>query len=186
MLLSSSLFYYDPIKEVEMIFIYGKYKLFPKLKAYKREWCNYCEGEKHAAYIRKFYIFHLFWIPILPLGLYKNWECSECKNDPTQRNRTSNGMLIIANILLVIFTLPLFLVKLPETDKNTFVIIKLVMVIGIIVLSWNIWKRLKEFPVIKMIEPYQNENCYYCNSLLEKIDKMYCKKCNIYRFDSKI
>ena len=65
-----------------MIFVWGEYHWWPKRIAFRNDYCLSCAAERRSIRIRAFLVLHVFGIPILPAGFYKNWKCTVCSRDP--------------------------------------------------------------------------------------------------------
>lgn len=76
-----------------MIIVYGTHRFVRRRVAYRQDFCVSCESERVTEQIRSFVVGHLYWIPLLPLGFFKEWRCPHCGLDPTQRVRTSRKLV---------------------------------------------------------------------------------------------
>ncbi len=65
-----------------MIVLHGIYKFWRKRVAFRNDYCLSCAQPRRAVQIRSFNVWHLFWVPLLPLGFSKPWLCATCGNDP--------------------------------------------------------------------------------------------------------
>ena len=68
--------------DVSMLVIFGTYNFAKKPVAYRADYCRSCEGERLTLGVRSFDAFHLFWIPVLPLGFWTRWYCGQCQAHP--------------------------------------------------------------------------------------------------------
>jgi hypothetical protein len=50
--------------------------------AYRNDFCVSCNAPRRAHQIRSFKAYQLYYIPIVPLGFWRDWQCSECGRDP--------------------------------------------------------------------------------------------------------
>src|ERR1051325_10280802 len=66
-----------------MVVIWGVYRWWPKPVAFRNDYCIRCGSERVALHVRTVDVLHIFFIPLLPLGLYKRWRCSQCGNPPS-------------------------------------------------------------------------------------------------------
>ena len=71
-----------------MITITGRYRFFPKPVAFRNDFCLRCDEQTIALSERTFDVLHFFWIPILPVGLWRRWFCSQCGYKPSHPPRT--------------------------------------------------------------------------------------------------
>lgn len=56
-----------------MIVAYGFYSWFPRRTAFRRDYCRVCKCETTSFLLRTFKVFHLFWIPLVPLGFWGSY-----------------------------------------------------------------------------------------------------------------
>jgi hypothetical protein len=61
-------------------FIHGQYHFNKKIIGYGRCTCFKCNNSDIALVSRSFQVIHLFWVPIIPVGIVKHNICSNCKN----------------------------------------------------------------------------------------------------------
>jgi hypothetical protein len=87
-----------------MLLIHGVYHLARRTVAYRNDYCRACDAPRRAFRHRTFDVLHFFWIPVLPLGLWKRWHCSTCGNDPHEAVRTRRGMMWLGVACLVLFS----------------------------------------------------------------------------------
>jgi ribosomal protein L37AE/L43A len=65
-----------------MLIIRGSYHFWPKRVAFRNDYCLRCQAPRRSIAIRTFDVGHLFWIPILPVGFWKRWQCEVCGQAP--------------------------------------------------------------------------------------------------------
>ena len=65
-----------------MLIIRGSYRFWPKRVAFRNDYCLRCQAPRRSIAIRTFDVGHLFWIPILPVGFWKRWQCEMCGQAP--------------------------------------------------------------------------------------------------------
>src|SRR4029079_9584291 len=88
-----------------MILIHGLYRWSPKRVAFRNDFCLKCAQPRRAVQIRTLNAVHLFWIPILPLGLWKRWLCTVCGSNPHEYPGTRRPFKWIGLILLTVLGL---------------------------------------------------------------------------------
>lgn len=62
--------------------IHGVYHFWPKRVAFRNDYCLTCQVPTRSIAIRTFDVGHIFWIPILPVGFWKHWQCGRCDSEP--------------------------------------------------------------------------------------------------------
>jgi len=65
-----------------MLLVRGSYHLWRKPVAFRDDYCAWCRAPRRSIAIRSFDVGHLFWIPLLPVGYWRHWVCSECGRSP--------------------------------------------------------------------------------------------------------
>ena len=54
----------------------------PRIVAYRNDFCVSCNALRRALQVRSFKAYQLYYIPIVPLGFWRQWQCSECGRAP--------------------------------------------------------------------------------------------------------
>jgi hypothetical protein len=67
---------------MSMLIIRGSYHFWPKKVAFRNDYCLRCKAPRRSVAIRTFDVGHVFWIPILPVGFWKRWQCEVCGQPP--------------------------------------------------------------------------------------------------------
>ena len=168
-----------------MVILFGAYGTGRKMCAYRRAWCNHCAKEAIAEQYSAFYFFHVFFIPLIPLGTRWKWECRECRNDPLERTHESVWLLKFARVFFgLIFLWSLVGIAMESMkDKEAR---KLWFVPFIfLALSYFVHLRLRsgtaEPPKRQVVEPLNNANCLYCNGPIQETPRPVCQKCGLFR-----
>ncbi|HET8699803.1 MAG TPA: hypothetical protein VFO94_20125 [Gammaproteobacteria bacterium] len=165
-----------------MIVVFGRYRFLPKITAYRADWCNACEAERLAYRIRWLYVLHLFWIPLLPAGLYQTWQCGECKKNPRARVATSITAYV-AGIVLLTFLALLFVfgsVQDGSEQRIRFVLVTL-CVAGIAAIGFGLRRRLLNPPIRRPVAPLTGSTCLICSSMLPSGQQPKCTNCGAER-----
>lgn len=58
----------------------GSYK--PRIVKYRNDFCVSCDAPRRAHQVRSFKAYQLYYVPIVPLGFWREWRCSECGRNP--------------------------------------------------------------------------------------------------------
>jgi hypothetical protein len=74
--------------------------MFPRRVAFRNDYCMACNAPRRAVQIRTLDVIHLYFIPLLPLGLWKRWCCCTCGMNPHQLHLTRR---LIKTAVLVVF-----------------------------------------------------------------------------------
>lgn len=83
-----------PLRRHPLLITYGVYRFAPRRVAYRQDYCLVCEAERVSVRIRSFFVGHVYGIPLLPVGFFRQWRCASCGNDPARRARTSRSQVV--------------------------------------------------------------------------------------------
>ncbi|MGC4043079.1 MAG: hypothetical protein QM758_04680 [Armatimonas sp.] len=86
-----------------MLIIWGFHRFARKLIGYRNDYCLNCNREQVSEWQKSFHMGHLYWIPLIPLGIRREWFCTVCGANPHARVATSKGFKrFVAGIFLLI------------------------------------------------------------------------------------
>jgi hypothetical protein len=54
---------------------YGRYRLLSRRVGYRADYCLTCDSPRIAEQYRTLDLFHIYFVPLLPLGLWRHWHC---------------------------------------------------------------------------------------------------------------
>jgi hypothetical protein len=103
---------------VDVLVIHGTYHWSRRLVAFRNDYCLTCAAPRLAFLHRTFDVFHVFFIPILPLGYWTRWRCGECGTNPHSRVSTAKPLKWIGIALLVLFA-GVFWTTTPGPGRDT-------------------------------------------------------------------
>lgn len=86
-----------------MLLIHGRYFWRRRRLAFRNDYCLTCRAPRMAFLHRTFDVFHVFWIPVLPLGFWNRWRCGVCGEDPHARVGTRVAFRWLGVALLAFF-----------------------------------------------------------------------------------
>jgi hypothetical protein len=94
-----------------MFIIHGAYHFWPKRIAFRDDYCLRCRVPRRAIAVRTFDVGHIFWIPILPVGYWRHWQCTACGRNPhvnpsTRRPFLWTGLLGLIVISAIFWAVP--------------------------------------------------------------------------------
>jgi hypothetical protein len=170
-----------------MLILHGTYSWWRRIVAYRNDYCLTCSAERMAFQHRTFDVHHVFWIPILPLGLWKRWHCTECGQDPHASPRTRKSLKWAGVACLAFFTLSAWMVSPAEKPEDT-VFIWVVRLAGPLATAWAAWatarspagERLKE--KLRGVRPLMDTACPLCRvTLFPSEPAWHCPQCGIRR-----
>jgi len=76
----------------------GVHSYKPRIVAYRNDSCVSCDGPRRAHQVRSFKAFQVYYIPVVPLGFWREWQCSECGKDPhvySRRLRHTRWVIVL-------------------------------------------------------------------------------------------
>jgi hypothetical protein len=167
-----------------MLVIHGSYRLARKQVAYRNDWCNHCNKPVLAQQWRSFYVGHLYWIPVLPLGFHKTWLCPMCDNNPRERVRTSSAIIVAGLVVfLLVFIIALFG---PNVGEEAPIVWGMRFGSAGLALVFAAWLRfrLKASPPQRNVEPLRNDRCLICGGRMTDYPQWHCVECGLIRYDN--
>jgi hypothetical protein len=87
-----------------MLLIHGVYHFWPKRVAFRDDYCLSCDGPRRAIARRTFDVGHIFWVPLIPVGIWKHWACTACRRDPHASPKTRRWLKWVGLICLVLLS----------------------------------------------------------------------------------
>lgn len=162
-----------------MLIFYGTYKFARKIVAYKKTFCFRCQSIRIAELNQTFNVEHLYWIPLLPCGIHKEWLCKTCGNRPYKdRKRSSKAAKVFGGVVAG-FLAYFAIIKAQDTATGISLIC--------ISVGLGLW-ALFEKPVLNKrfrndTIPFDDHNCFYCSEPLLKRENWWeCIRCKMKRY----
>jgi hypothetical protein len=172
-----------------LFFIHGFYYFRPRRIAFRNDYCRSCAQPRRSVQIRTFDAWHLFWIPLLPLGFHKRWRCTACGREPhiypgTRRGFKWVGLFILLLSSVAFWALPLTPDVTPDVRTPTW-IFRIAAPLGAIFTLRHLLRTHRD-PSLKEklagISPAEDTVCPFCNSqLLLLSSQCSCPTCGIVR-----
>lgn len=167
-----------------MILLHGIYKFGKKRIAFRNDFCNHCKAQHVAEQYRTFNMWHVFFVPLIPLGYCSNWHCTACGNDPRERTKESPTLLIIGMALFgLVGILGLFGAITAKKDR----FMMLMVGSGFLAASFGCWAILRwqqnepDGPNEK-VEPLTGDTCPYCSGKIVETPHCHCSECGVRRY----
>jgi hypothetical protein len=171
-----------------MIVLSGLHQFRRRAVAYRNDYCTYCESTRLAVSISSFWWFHIFFVPVIPLGRHAHWFCKECGKDPRGKSKKNSGLVwaIIFGILfgattILYWTLP---TDGPDGDNVWGVRIFLslcCLAIGFWILRWKLTARVST--KLALVVPASTTSCALCGNALIHSSTLSCPKCGVERHE---
>jgi len=150
-----------------------------KIHAYKKMRCNQCKQDRIFYELRGLQWFHLFFIPLIPVGSGKIWECSHCRRH--QKDYIISNFWLYIMIILGVLSLFGASGHSNPSDNASIAFFVLAGFFSVLVLVQRSRDTEKYLPLDNTKE------CLLCNSELKYIEKnrYKCKRCAVEVFDAK-
>ena len=171
-----------------MLIFYGVYFFGQRSVAFRNDYCLSCAAPRLAHRVRSIDVGHIFWVPLLPLGVWKRWRCSACGNNPHQQVRTSRGLKWVGIGLLALMALSAWTVDAKKEDDVAVTwLMRIGLPIGVVfavraTLRGAAPEKLKD--KLRGIVPYRERQCPLCQGqLVGRAAGFSCVKCGAHRQD---
>lgn len=168
-----------------MLLIHGMYHWKPKAVAFRNDYCLGCRAPRRSVQVRTFDVIHIYWIPLLPVGLWKRWYCSICKGDPHAHPGTRRTFKWIGLAILVILSVVFWMV--PMNDPGFSKEMWIFRIAAPAVAIWTLIDLLRTPKDISLKEklaavmPAADTMCPTCAVPLVVGDKWRCPLCGLVR-----
>jgi len=167
-----------------VLIVHGTYHWKPKRIAFRNDYCRKCEAQRPAVLVRTIDVFHLFWIPILPLGVWSRWFCRYCGARPHAAARTGRGFKIAGAVLLALLSITVWMPFTEEGNDVTGMVVLWFLRIGLplaTVLAVRSAIRHRPEPDFKrrleQVRPFEGWRCPLCGGELVSLPKWRCLSC---------
>jgi fatty acid desaturase len=177
-----------------MIYIYGFYRFAQKQIGYRNDFCLTCKTECLAQQWRSFNCGHLFFIPILPFGVFKRWLCPICKLNPHTPPSSKGYKVLVTTLVgiivaLILLTLVLNYTSPPKPDdppREMGAIWIMAAIFGTVfgfLVRWTMHHvPSPDLPEkLRQLKPASRDVCAYCNAKLSS--EAFCEACQLQRYD---
>lgn len=164
-----------------MIVLHGWYHWFPKRRAFRGDYCRRCEAATTSVQVRTLDVLHVFWIPLVPIGLWSRWFCLRCGARPHAVPRTRRGWKIAGALLLLLgalvgWTMP---VERPD-DVAVAWLLRIALPIAFAATLVSILRHRPEpafAPRLTDVRPWSRPDCPLCGGALERTSPPHCATC---------
>jgi uncharacterized membrane protein len=168
-----------------VLIVYGIYRRQPKRVAFRNDYCLTCGDARRAVLVRTFNVGHIFWIPILPAGYWKNWLCTICGSNPRVTTKTRRGFKWVGLFILLFFSLALWAIPMEPDSKAMIWILRFGFPVGAILTLMHL-RRTKKEPSLESklatIQPASDTVCPFCGAqLLMLASQTSCPVCGVVR-----
>src|SRR5690348_8356033 len=168
-----------------MVLIHGTYHFKRTRLAFRNDYCLYCDQPRRAVQIRSLDFWHIFWIPVLPLGVWKRWICTTCGHQPHVRTKTRRPLKWVGFVILLILSVPFWVTPMDPTFVFGTWIFRIAAPIGAILTLINLLRTSKDVPLkarLAAVPPASDTSCPFCGiPLLVVSSQSTCPNCGVVR-----
>jgi len=164
-----------------MIFIHGgTYHWKPRRIAFRADYCRACDASRISVLIRTVDVLHLFWIPVLPIGIWSRWFCSSCGHRPHQATRTRRGFIVAGAIILALVSTAVWV---PWNEAVPLLVWMLRFVLPLFTLlviraAWR-WPTEPDYQArLAQVAEFQGWVCPLCGGQLLQLPELRCTQCH--------
>ncbi|MEZ6002900.1 MAG: hypothetical protein R3F17_04695 [Planctomycetota bacterium] len=163
--------------------IHGIHRFGGKYLAFRMDYCLTCKGLRWAFLIRSFRWFHIYWIPLIPLGYDKSWQCVICANDPQAPTKTRLIFKLLAVLALSVLSLAAIVSSKSESmSANEDQALRLGIWVSLLAaVVWTIRHKpelnRKQTRALAPITPV--EYCPGCEGSMIRGQPDYCQSCGL-------
>jgi hypothetical protein len=164
---------------------HGFYHFRPKMIAFRNDYCLSCAHYRRSVQIRTFDAWHIFWIPVLPLGFHKRWICTVCRRRSHVHPGTRRGFKWAGLVVLVIFAVAFWAMPLTPDMRVMGWAFRVGSPVGAILTSMHLLRTSKD-PSLKerlaAVPPATDTVCPFCSSALLQLSlQCSCPNCGVLR-----
>src|SRR5579859_7679990 len=157
----------------------------PRIVAYRNDYCLSCEAPSRAHQIRSFKVYQLYYIPVVPLGFWREWQCAECQRDPHNYPGTSRKIWWLAVIFAGFFAITGIITSFEQQDSALTVwVMRLAFPALFFVVLWLAVRRKPDKGLrekLQQISPDRDNKCALCNGALVLNQGWNCSQCGVAR-----
>lgn len=168
-----------------MLIIHGIYRFRPKRVAFRNDWCLSCGAPCRSVQTRSFDAWHIFWLPLLPLGFRKRWHCTNCGRQPHIYPGTRRGFKWAGLVVLIVFSAAFWAMPLSPDILILGWVIRIGAPLGAILTLIHLLHTPKDPSLtekLAAVVPASDTSCPFCDSpLLQLSSQCSCPNCGVVR-----
>jgi len=168
-----------------MHIIHGTYHWFPRRVAFRNDFCLACAAPRRAVQFRTLDVFHVYWVPVLPLGWWKRWHCAKCGNRPDHNVKTRRFFKVAGLLVLLFFTALVWLAPGIPDEPGSWAV-RVVAPLGAVATAIHLARSSPDDPGYKVrlleVIPADDATCPFCGvPLFNANTECYCPSCQVKR-----
>lgn len=161
----------------------GSYK--SQIVAYRNDFCIACDAPRRSHQIRSFKAYHLYYIPVIPLGVWREWQCSTCARDPHRYPGTSKRAFWAVVLLSGFFAMAGVIASFDQQDSAVIVwLLRLGLPAVFFILLWLALRNKPDRFLRKKLAtvmPDEHDHCALCGNPLILENGWRCGRCGAQR-----
>ena len=165
-----------------MFIVAGIYNWSARLVAFRRDLCASCQCETLALGTRTLDFFHVFWIPVLPLGRWTRWRCAVCGKNPSVATAVRRPFRILLWLFFVLIVLAMLSVaeEISTYDYSSWISRALAGTLVVLTGWWALRPTGSETYQQRRaaVQPYSDDACPLCGAhLVRSLTDNSCSGC---------
>jgi hypothetical protein len=152
--------------------------------AYRSDFCLSCEAPSRADQIRSLKAYRILYVPVLPLGFWREWQCSECGRDPHRYAGSSRQIVWVAVAFLGACAIVGIRESFETQDFATAWLMRLVLPTVFFIALWLALRNKPDWALaekLAKITPDEDTTCALCHGTLVLSDAWRCSQCCVER-----
>ena len=168
-----------------MRIVYGMYSFRAKRLKFRNDYCLSCQAFRRSVLVRTVDVGHFYWIPVLPLGVWKRWRCTVCGKQPHVRTTTRRAFKWVGLVLLIGLAATFWAAPMdPDFVVGTWVI-RVVAPVAAILTFGHLLRAPKDISLERMLAgvvPASDTVCPFCGAQLMMLGpESSCPICGVVR-----
>jgi hypothetical protein len=155
--------------------------------AYRNDYCVSCNAPCRALLVRSFKAYQLYYIPIVPLGFWREWQCSECGRDPHVYSRASRRAWWMVVLLTGFFAIAGVIASFDQQDSAVTVwLMRLALPAVFFTLLWLALRNKPDRALrdkLRSVNPDRSNNCALCGGAFILDHEWRCSQCGAERME---
>jgi len=171
-----------------VLIIHGTYHLRARRVAFRNDFCIRCDAPRTAICVRTLDVLHVFWVPVLPIGIFRRWYCATCGRSPELPRTARRSIKILAAAVVIALALFFWLSPIRNRDDRTEVIAIWGMRIGSVIglIGAVRWIAVGSDDVVRRerlatLQPSNAVECPVCLVYLLPDSQWRCPNCGMVR-----
>ena len=168
-----------------LIHIHGMYHFLPKRVAFRNDYCLSCNLPRRSVLIRTFDMWHVFWVPVLPLGFWRRWICTSCNRQPHVNRKTRRSFKWAGFVVLLFLSAAFWVAPVAPDFVAGAWAFRIGAAVGALLVLVHLLRTPKD-PSVKerlaSIGPTTDTICPFCGTqLLVLASACTCPSCGVVR-----